>query len=432
MKRAIFPALCFLLANTVFAGEMLTLEESIKTALSNNLQVTASSERVKQAEYAKQEAYTYFLPRIGSSFTYTRLNEAQSMDMGGGSIDITDANLYDFALTLAQPLYTGGKLRAAYAQAGENVRKTGFDRDEVIQNLAIEVKKSYFSILKAKTGLQTANGLKEMAWDHLKTAEAFFNEGMVTKADVLKTEVFLADAEQQILKAGNALALSKAGCSFLLNSPLSEDFEVEDVLERLKEKKALEDWTNLSFQNRPELKGLESAAKIYGYNVELEKSRYSPQIALFSSWLLNRGSQAPVDEWADSWNAGVVLEFDIWNWGETKYKVERARHQKKEIDAQLALLQKAIELEVKAAYLNMETADRQIETSKKSVEKAEESLRMADILYREGMGTTTDVLGAQTDLTSAKNSYYQALYDYQLAYAQLEKAAGVSTFGSGQ
>ncbi len=430
MKRAILLTLCFSLANTVFAGEVLTLEKSIETALSDNLQVMAISERVMQAEYAKKEASTYFLPRIGSSFTYTRLNEAQSMEMGGMSFEMTDANLYNLALTLSQPLYTGGRLSAAYAQASENVKKTGFDRDEVMQNLAFDVKKGYFSILKAKTGLQTVNSLKEMAKEHLKTAEAFFNEGLVTKVDVLKTEVFLADAEQQIMQADNAVALAKSGFSFLLNRPLSADFEVEDILERMKEKNDIEYWTALSYENRPELKGMKSLSKIYGHGVELEKSGYKPQIALFSSLLFDRGSQPPVDEWADSWNAGIALELDIWNWGETKYKVERARRQKEEIDAQSALLQKSIELEVKAAFLNMATADKQIGTSKKSREKAEENLRMTDLLYREGMATTTDVLGAQTDLTSARNNYYQALYDYQIAYAQLEKAAGISTIRS--
>jgi len=424
MKRLIF-LLCIFLAGTVFSEEVLTLEKSIETAISSNLQVTASSERVRQAEYGRKEASTYFLPRISSSFTYTRLNEEQAIDFGGMSFKVTDANLYNFGLTLSQPLYTGGRLTAAYSQAKENVYRTVFEKQSVEQNLVFDVKKGYFSILKAKRGVETVNSLKKMAEEHLKTAQAFFKEGLVTRADVLKTEVFLADAEQQILQAENGLALSKAGFRFLLNESLSSEFEVEDVLERRGEKNNLEYWTKLSYERRPELKGLESTAKMYGYGVQAERSGYQPQVALFSNYLLDRGTQNAADEWKDSWNVGVAVGWDIWNWGETGYRVRKASHQKKEIDAQYALLRKSIELEVKAAYLNLETADRQIETARKALEKAEENVRVTNILYREGMAVTSDVLDAQTDLTAARNKYCQSLYDYQLACAQLEKSAGV-------
>ncbi len=420
MVVAFFSLACF-----VVPGEVLTLEKSIETALENNLQVTVSSERIKQAEYAKQEAYTFFLPKISSSFRYTRMDDEQVMEFGVMSFKVSDANLYNLGLTLTQPLYTGGRLKSVYLQAEENIQRTGFEKQTVVQNLSFDVKKGYFSILKAKRGVQTVNSLKDMAEEHLKTAKVLFEEGLVTKMDVLKTEVFLADTEQQIIQAENALALSKASFIFLLNSPLSPEFEVEDVLERRKEKKSLEYWTNLALRQRPELKELESAGKMYDYNIETEKSGYMPQVFLFGNYLWDRGTQEALDEWKASWNVGIALELDIWNWRETGYRVQKARHQKKEIESQYALLCKSIELEVNTAYLNLETADRQIETVKKGLETAEENLRVTNLLYKEGMATTTDVLDAQTDLTSARNKYYQALYDYQIAYAHLEKSAGV-------
>lgn len=420
-----FIVVCFSICRTITAGEVLTLEKSIKTAVSNNLQVAVSSERIKQAEYEKQEAHTYFLPHLYSYFTYTRIDEEQKMSLPDISFKVTDANLYNFTFTLSQPLYTGGRLSSVYSRAKENVVRTGFERDTVVQNLVFDVKKGYFSILKAKRGVETVNSLKKMAEEHLKTAEAFFTEGLVTRTDVLKTEVFLADTEQQIIEAENALALSKAGFSFLLNEPLSSEVDVENILEYLKEKNTLDYWTKISYENRPELKGLESAGKIYAYNIQSEKSGYKPQVGFFGNYLLDKGSQGAVDDWEDSWNLGIALEWDIWNWGETRARVQKATHQKNEIDTQYALVRKSIELEVKSAYLNLDAASQQIETAKKSLEKAEENLRVTTLLYKEGMATTTDVLTAQTDLTSARNKYYQSMYDYQVAYAELEKSAGV-------
>lgn len=353
------------------------------------------------------------------------------------SMKVTDENLYNLGFTLAQPLYTGGRVRAVYAQAQENVKMTGFEKEAVIHGLIVDTKKGYFSVLKAERGFQTVNFLKELALEHLRTAKAFFEEGLATRAEVLKTEVFLADIGQQIVQAENSISLAKAGLNFLLNQPLTTEFDVEDVFEKRKEKRDIEYWMNLSYGQRPELKRLESAGRIYEHNIEAEKSGHKPQVALFSNYLFDRGAQAPVDEWRDSWNIGVALELDIWNWGETGHRVQKAVHAKKEIDNQYALLRKAVELEVKSAYLNLEAADKKIETIKKSLETAEENLRVTDLLYREGMTTTTEVLDAQADLTAARNSYYQSLYDYQIAYAELERSAGVriedgKNRGSGQ
>ncbi|MGI6595090.1 MAG: TolC family protein [Candidatus Ratteibacteria bacterium] len=140
---------------------------------------------------------------------------------------------------------------------------------------------------------------------------------------------------------------------------------------------------------------------------------------------MEKGTQGAIDKWQDSWQFGVAMELDIWNWGETRNKVQRAVHAKKEIENQQILLLKSIELEVKSAFLNLQTAKKQIESIKKSMETAEENLRITKILYSEGMTTTTEVLDAHTDLAVVLNNYYQSLYDYQIAYAGLEKAAGV-------
>ncbi|MBN1445822.1 MAG: TolC family protein [Candidatus Omnitrophica bacterium] len=415
MRKLVVFFLFLSVSAAVFGeGRTITLETAVEMAVSNNLQAEASAQRVMQAEYERRAASTLFLPRISSSFGYTRLSEAQ----------FTGENLYTLGLALTQPLYTGGRLRSVYAQAREHVKMAGFEKDAVIQDLISDTKKGYFSILKAERVFQTANRMKELAQEHLRTASAFFEEGLATRAEVLKTEVYLAEINQQIVQAENAIALAKAGFSFLLNRHLSEEFEVEDVFEKRKEKNSLEYWTELSYERRPELKALESAGRIYEYGITAEKSGYKPQVALFSGYSWDRGTEMPFDEWKDSWNIGVSVELDIWNWGETGHRVQKAVHAKKEIESRLALLRKAVELEVKTAYLNLETAEKQTEAIKKSLETAEENLRVTNLLYREGMTATAEVIDAQTGLSSAMNNYYQSLYDYQIAYAGLERASG--------
>ncbi len=429
MRRLTAVVLLLMVSGPAFAGsKLITLDEAVKTALSSNLEIMAGEAKIRQAESGVREARTFFLPRVSSSFSYTRMNEGMET-MG---IKVMDANLYNLGITLLHPIYTGGRLDALYGQAKENVRMSGYEQDGVIQNMVVETKKGYFSILKAMKGVETALKQKEMAQEHLRKTELLFKEGIVTKIDVLKTEVLLSEIEQSILRTNNSVSLAKAGFGFLLNMPLSEQFEVEDILETQKEKHDLEHWTVLSYGNRPEIKQMESLSRIYGYNTELEKSRRKPQVSMLSNYNFQKGSVTPVDKWDNSWNIGLAVEFDVWNWGETRERIEKTIHAKKEIDTRHELLKKAVELEVKSAFLNLETASQQIETSKKSLEKANENLRVANLLYGEGMSNTTDVLDAQADLASAMGSYYQSLYDYQIAYAELEKSAGVQMNRSGK
>ena len=97
------------------------------------------------------------------------------------------------------------------------------------------------------------------------------------------------------------------------------------------------------------------------------------------------------------------------------------------MEKQLEIVKKSIELEVKNAYLNLLSAEKKIDETKKQVEAAEENLRVANLLYKEGMATTTDVIDAITSLTEAKNNYYISIYEYKIAYFQLEKATGIYT-----
>lgn len=423
---------CVTICGLSYSEDILSLEESIEIGLKNNLMIQVEDEKLIQAKMEKEEAYTYFFPKISSSFTYTRLDEAGKMTFGlpdfgipPVSFKLTDANLYNLSFTLMQPIYTGNKIQSYYEKSIVNIQKTEFDKNITCQDLILEIKKGYFNILKAEKMLQTAVSLKTSASEHKRIAEAFFNEGLVTKIDILKTEIFLANTEQQILQAQNAVILLKSNFEFLLNSPLSENFKVKDVLELQKELISLEHWLQLAAQQRPEIKKMESLSKIYQQDINITKSELKPNVALFSNYNFDKGSAGATDKWQDSWNLGIAVEFNIWNKGETKYKIRKAESRKNEIDKQSELQVKAIMLEVKNAYTNLISIIKEIETVKIAQDTSKENLRITNLLYKEGMATTNDVLDSQTELASAQNNYYQALYNYQTAYGILEKTVGM-------
>lgn len=424
MKKAFF--LLFSSAILSFSGEILTLNDALKIAMEKNLKVQMAKDRIEQSYLDKEISLSYFFPRFSSSFSYTYLGDNQPISFSPmfPPMKLTDDNIYTAKFTVTQPIFTGGRIVKGYEMTDEAYQKAKTDYEAELQNLILEVKKAYFGVLKAEKILEVAKKYRELTEKHLKDVKYMFEQGLATKLDILKVEVALKQAEAKITEAENYLKITKANMNFLLNRSPDCEFEVEDILEFKMEMKDYEWWKKTALKERKEIKGMEKVISIYSKKIDIERSSLFPQLSLFFNYDIEKGTQTSMDNWEDSWTAGLMLSYDIWNWGETRNRVKKAVKQKEEMEKQFDLLKDAIELEVKSAYLKLLTARQNVEQRKKQVELAEENLRVAELLYEEGMATTTDVLDAGTSLTEARNGFYSALYDYQVSYAELEKSTG--------
>jgi len=424
MKKITFFFL--FVSSFLFAGETLSLEDSIKIAIENNLKIKISQSRIDQAYYQKEIAKTSFLPKFSSSINYTYLGDNQPIKFSPlfPALKMTDDNLYTLNFKITQPIFTGWKIQRAYDIAVDSFEKTKIDYETEIQNLVLDVKKAYFNVLRAQKFLDTSIKYKESLQNHLKNAKKMFEMGFVTKLDILKTEVALKDAETKITESENFLNLAKSNFNFVLNRPIDQDFSIEDVPEQTEAEKEYQWWLDAAMKYRKEIKSIEKLISISDKNIKIEKSNLYPQVYFFFNYNVERGTQSSRNGWDDNWNTGIMLTYDIWNWGETQKRVKKAEKSKQEIEKQLELVKNSIEMEVKNSYLNFNSAKMKIEQAKKQIESAEENLRVAQLLYNEGMATTTDVIDANTALTQAKNNFFDSLYQYQIYLAELEKASG--------
>ena len=122
MKILVLLALVFMFSAGGNAEEALTLEQSIEIAFRNNIRINIGEEKILQSEYLEKEAGTSFLPRLSSSFNYTRIQEAQEVSFGPFpplmpdpvSYKVADENIYSAVLTLSQPVFTGGRITSLY------------------------------------------------------------------------------------------------------------------------------------------------------------------------------------------------------------------------------------------------------------------------------------------------------------------------------
>ncbi len=176
--------------------------------------------------------------------------------------------------------------------------------------------------------------------------------------------------------------------------------------------------------SRPDLKALEHLLAMSDINVSITRSAYWPTVTLQMDMTADKGSASSPSSWTTGWDAVIAVSVDLWNWGLTRNKVDRARSDREKLAQDAALYRQQVEMEVERAWQELKAALEKLASTRTGEVAAQENLRVASLLYREGMATTADVLDAQTGLAQARTASAQALYACHAAAAELRRATG--------
>ncbi|MEW6266725.1 MAG: TolC family protein [Thermodesulfobacteriota bacterium] len=422
-------------------GRMLTLEECLKIALEKSPAVASADKTVEGAEWGKKKARSEFLPKLSAQYSYTRLDEepkssGYTLNIPGlpavtipskkaGTLDN-----YQFTFSVTQPLFTGFALLSQYELAKLGLDAAEIGREQSKMDLALQVKQAYFGVLQALKSLEVAGKSVEQLEAHLKVARSFFDVGMVPKNQVLQAEVKLAEAVQKRTVAENQVRYTQAALNTLLRRGLEDPLQVQDILTFKPFTRTLDECTRLAISSRPEVKAAQKKIDMKGQEVRLAKSGYYPNVAVTYNHI-SKGDTWRVDgssynDNPNQWNVTAVATWNFWEWGKTYSSVQASHTEEAKAHNALTQVEDGVRLEVKQYYLNLEAAGKNIFVSEKAVEQAEENYRMSVERYREQVATSTEVTDAETLLTSARTNRYAVLYQYNLAWATLERAIGVN------
>ncbi|MFH1406453.1 MAG: TolC family protein [Candidatus Omnitrophota bacterium] len=430
-NSAVLAAAVFFCAKLFAADEISAFDvrKSVDTALRNNYTISQAKEKIEQSKEQLHQAFTAFLPVIGTANSYTRYDKATTFSLSGLSLGTSpsktrDKNVYSLNVNMTQPIFTGGKLLGTYFQAKDNVSAASNSTERTKQLLAYEVKNAYFGILTANKLKQVNEEAIEKLQSHLNDVENLFEVGVAPKVDVMRTRVELAHIKQAFIASNNACALSETAFCNLLNISLDTKLKLEDTLEVEYKEVNLAEYTRKAEMNRPDVLAASATLDASRHGVWVARSELFPQISVTATRDRIKGQSSPVNQWKNSSYAVVSANMDIWDWTSTYSKIKEAKSKVKESRYALEYLKDNLRYEVKQAYLNLEEAQKSIEVAKTVIEMAEENYRIMQERYKAGIAINTEVLDARTALTQAKQDYYNALYGYQLAYANLEYAAG--------
>ncbi len=417
----------------------LSLEEAIAMGLEASPGLHASRMEAESLAARHREIRAGRLPAVRLGGGYTRLSEVPPFEVSlpilPNPIVVSKNYFNSFSLRLVveQPLFTGFRLQAGVESLRMLERSAGHDLDKDRAEFIYTVKTAYWGLERAREFERVIVKNIRQVEEHLKGVKAFFEQGLLTKNDVLRVELELSNAELRRIEARDAAEVALAALNSLIGLPLHTDIDLTTAAESRASRLAAEDESQddaaikAAVSNRPEIKSADFRIKASEFSLKAARAGYYPQVFLTGSYYYLRPNpriMPALDSFNGTWDVAVSVSFDLWNWGQTKSREEQAKaHLAQALDARRLLEDQAV-LEVTQSRLSLARAREKVRVAGLAVSQAEENLRLTREKFKQGVALNAEVLDAEVALLQAEMNRTQAEIDLVLAQARQEKALG--------
>jgi len=465
-------------------ANVLTLEECTALALQNNPEILAAASDVDAARAEARIKGAGRWPSVHVTGSYFHYQDDQRLTpplSPGGATYYTD-DILSADVIVRMPLYAGGRIvnefRAAKLLAQAADHTLARTREELVFNVA----STYYGILAQKHVIQSLEFSRETLHEHLDRVEQLIEAQKAARVDALRTDVRLADIEQQLLQEKNVLEIAHRLLANLLglDAGHASNLALSDTLTVPESARKLDDELKRAFERRNDYAAAVAALEAQAKRVDVARGEREPEVSLEASYggrwgvggsgepttqpssssTLTSGEQTtssrstttplasgaaittttsstdsvsirvsqvgvkPADDFEDVGRVGITVDIPIFEGGRIRAQIAKERAQLHADRQRLRRLELQIGLEVETAVLNVNSASERVSVTQKSIAEAEESLRIERAKYDYGKGAIVDVLDAQAALLGAQTSYHRALADFNIATAQVQLATG--------
>ena len=376
----IIISLVFLLAPLLYSQDVKTvnLDDCIKIALENNKALEISKSRILSAEERYNEVRTAELPVLRFNGSYTRLSPVDPFKIGSQQISPSILNNYSMKLSLTQPLFTGFRLSSNTDISEMNYRSANMDFEKERVQLVYDVKSSYLTYIKARELKRVIeNNINEVRL-RLRDLENLYNSGLATSNEVLKVKVQLSNFEMLLLEAANNMDVAVLALNNLMGIPVGTKLDIRSVPFEYKPVSvpSAEELIKMAMQNRSELRSLEYRYRAGEYGIKMSKSGWYPQVNLSANYYYSNPNTRifpQQDKFKGTWDIGLTLSYDLWNWRLYSYQTAQAEASVEQTKFLIEQVSNAIEFEVRQAYKNLQTIEERIKLSSETVLQAQEN-----------------------------------------------------------
>jgi len=395
----------------------LSMEQAIALALEQHPVLKASTHLTQAAEYRVDQVRSAYYPQLYFNTSLTRWDWVlpnKKIYLGNSLNDL----YAEFAVQ--QLLYNGGRTSIQSDLARNLVDVESINNQRLQQGIVFSVARAYLLLLKAERIIAVQELTIVNLRDHVAAAELLYRSGKVSQLDVLKAQTQIALANEELVKAKNAVTARRQELFGAMGVDSVFDFKTVDLTEALWQRehaRSLREDSLLSLLNRhPDLRRAKLDVQGREQEISLAQTDYYPSVFVRGTYNWEDSQVLPGNK---DWNVGVGLSLPLFQGGATQASVDQAKSRVEAARATEEALRQRIQVAVRTTLTTLDDARSRVRSAAEIVSLAEETENVASLKYRTGKGTNLDVLDAEMVLTNARINYIQVLTDYAVATAEL-------------
>ena len=438
MKKWIILWMVLFFSFAVFSEETLdlTIDKAIDLAIKNNYRYLISKEGVKQFRHRLKQNLG-FLPTVtveGAKNLREKLMELEMPplfpDEAPMKVAIDFTKDYEFTLQIVQPVFTGGKILNTFKNAKIDLQIAKEKSENAKNEVILNTKKGFFNILVMRELLKAHKEALKLAENNHRNVTESYNLGMVSKYDLLRSELTVASIKPTILNVEKGLKLLILNLKAMLGIPDSTGINISGKLSYEKYQLDVPHLIQHSLINRSEIQQLKMEAVKAKNLLRMAYAQYLPDLSIIASYSYRSDYfKLNGDNWENYYTVNLGVRFPIFMGMKRSGQIGELRVMKKVIGMNIKDLNDATKLQIKDLYLTIQKEFKNIQAGLKNIETAREGVRIADLNYNEGMISILELNSSFNELTKAKVTYLQAVYNYNIALAELEKISGIKING---
>ncbi|MEH1900062.1 MAG: TolC family protein [Nostoc sp.] len=410
-------------------NQPITLAQALELARRNNHDLQVSILQLERSRAAVRQAQAALLPSLDITSDITRSQSAGSQLQDEiykrqGLRSNTDVSSTGFngQAQLTYNLYSSGSREATIRQAEEQERSDELAVETQFETIRLNVATDYYNLQQADEQVRIAQSAVQNSEASLRDAEALERAGVGTRFDVLRSQVNLANAQQDLTNARSQQAIARRQLATRISLAQTINISAADPVQLAGLwNPTLEQTILLAFQNRSELQQQLAQRNISEQQRRQALAALGPQVSLVASYSLLDQFNDNVSV-TDGYAVGVRASLNLYDGGAARAQAAQATANIAIAETQFAEQRNQIRFQVEQAYSTQQSNLTNVQTANTALEQAREALRLARLRFQAGVGTQTDVINSENDLTIAEGNRVTAILNYNRALAQLQRS----------
>ena len=444
---------------------IITLEQALEIALSENVSVKVADMEIERTGYAKKGSYASLFPQIDASGAYQRTIKKQVMymdidmsslggAMGGGGegetelpdgVEIPEGS-GEGAPSMADGLEVGrwntwsaglsANMPLVNAQLWKSLKISGLDVELAVEkarssrlDMVTQVKNAYYSILFAKEAFDVYKDVYENAVSNFEETQKKFDAEKISEMELLRAKTTVANAIPNVYNAESSVILALWQLKAVLGVDLDLNLDVEGRLDDYAQQMFYDvhQHDSISLDRNSTMKQLAIQAEMLAETIKLQKYANIPSLALgfnFSMNAMTNDFNFSEYRWTPYSYVGVSLQIPIFAGGKRYNQIRQAKTQYQQVQLQTMDTERQLKIAIRQFLTTMETNMKSYYAAQDAVAAAQKGYDIAEKAYQVGRSTLIELNDAQLGLTQAKLAESQAIYNFVSAKAQLEQTLG--------